>query len=90
MQGESTLEPVKEVFMRGSRARKEFLEADDFKKHEIMKNLLWNLSLKNKSVASIQYKNPYQVLAKAPKSGHILGLLTFLDKVRTFFLENPD
>lgn len=79
MQGESTLEPVKEVFLRGSRARKEFLKADDFKKHEIMKNLLWNLSIKNKTVASIHYKSPYEVLAKAPKNASIFGLLRDLD-----------
>jgi hypothetical protein len=79
MQGESTLEPVKEIFLRGSRAKKEFLAADDLKKHEIMKNLLWNLSLKNKSVAQIKYKSPYQVLAKAPKKDDILSLLGDLD-----------
>lgn len=89
MQGESTLEPVKEIFLRGSRARKEFLKADDFKKHEIMKNLLWNLSIKNKTVASIQYKNPYQVLAKAPKKGNVLSLLRDLDSNQDTGLQRP-
>lgn len=79
MQGENELEPVKEVFLKGSRARKEFLDADDFKKHEIMKNLLWNLSIKKKTVASIHYKSPYEVLAKADKNAQILGLLRDLD-----------
>jgi site-specific DNA recombinase len=89
MQGADTLEPIKEIFLRGSRAKKEFLAADDFKKHEIMKNLLWNLSVKNKTVASIHYKSPYEVLAKAPKNAQIFGLLRDLDSNQDKRLQRP-
>lgn len=71
----STLEPVKDIFLRGNRAQKEFLTADDYKKHEILKNLLWNLSIKDKKVAEIQYKTPYEILAKTPKNGDISMML---------------
>ena len=71
----STLEPTKEIFLRASRAKKEFLEANDTKKRSIIENLLWNLSMKNKEVASMSLKSPYDVIFKAPKTGQILELL---------------
>ena|GEM_PF-1254866 len=64
-----TLEPTKELFLQGSRATKEFLGAGENKKRVILENLLWNLSIKNGKVAQIQYKTPYHILAKAPKTG---------------------
>jgi len=82
-----TLEPTKEIFLRASRARKEFLDANDSKKREIVENLLWNLSIKNKSVASIKLKSPYDVIAKAPKNANISELLAVWINVGTFILD---
>ena len=82
----STLEPTKEVFLRGNRAKKEFLEANDERKRLVLESLLWNLSLQNKKVASIKLKSPYHILAKAPKNGDLSTQLAFLDDVRTFVL----
>jgi len=64
-----TLEPVKEVFLQGSRATAEFLEAGEEKKRAILEKLLWNLSIKDGNMAQIQFKSPYQILARAPKTG---------------------
>ena len=69
------LEPVKKVFLDASRARKEFLQGDDSKKRNILENLCWNLSIKNKTVAQVKLKSPYDVLFKAPKTGSISMLL---------------
>jgi hypothetical protein len=69
-----TLEPTKKVFLEASRAKKEFLDADDYKKREIITNLLWNLSIKNKKVAQMSFKSPYNVLARTPKSATISEL----------------
>jgi site-specific DNA recombinase len=69
-----TLEPTKEVFLRGSRAKSEFMDADDVKKQDIISKLLWNLSIKNKTVAEVSYKSPYDILAKIPKNADILQL----------------
>lgn len=63
----STLEPTKEVFLRASRAKKEFLDADDMKKRKVIEKLLWNLSIKNKSVASMSLKAPMTSSSKHPK-----------------------
>jgi site-specific DNA recombinase len=70
-----TLEPTKEVFLQGSRATSEFLEADDLKKRTILEKLLGNLSIKDGKVEQIQFKSPYHVLANAPKNGSNLMLL---------------
>ena len=63
-----TLEPTKQVFLQGSRATKEFLEAGEMKKRVIVEKLLWNLSFANGEMAQIQYKSPYHILAKIPKN----------------------
>lgn len=83
LKGILTLEPTKKVFLEASRAKKEFLEADDLGKREIAEKLLWNLSIKNKTVASIKFKSPYQLLAQAPKTADISQMLGVLDEVRT-------
>lgn len=73
------MEPVKKIFLQASRAKKEFLVADDTKKREILENLLWNLSIKNKTVAQVRFKSPFEILAKAPKTGDISTWLRDLD-----------
>lgn len=70
-----TLEPTKEVFLRASRAAKEFSDADDSQKRNIVEKLLWNLTIENGNVAQIQYKTPYHILANAPKTGSISTML---------------
>ncbi len=69
-----TLEPTRDVFIRASRARSEFLQADDAKKRNIVSTLLWNLSIKNKTAATVSFKSPYDILAKEHKSDDILQL----------------
>ena len=71
----SVLEPTKNVFLQGSRAMKEFLDGDDFKKRKVLENLCWNLSFKDKSVAQVSLKGGYQAMFKAPKNGTISELL---------------
>ncbi|MEQ1499863.1 MAG: recombinase family protein [Parcubacteria group bacterium] len=70
-----TLEPVKNVFLQASRARKEFLSGDDVKKRKVIENLLWNLSFKHKNISLVSLKSPYDIMLKAPKTGSISKLL---------------
>ena len=74
-----TLEPIKEIFLQASRAKKEFIDADDFKKREIVEKLLWNLFMENKKVASISFKSPFDIMFRAPKNGDFSTLLRDLD-----------
>ena len=53
-------------------SRSEFMDADDTKKQDILSKLLWNLSIKNKTVAEVSYKSSYGILAKIPKNADIL------------------
>ena len=69
-----TLEPTRDVFIRASRARSEFMEGDDAKKRNIVSSLIWNLSIKNKTMATVSFKSPYDILAKEHKSDDILQL----------------
>ncbi len=64
----STLEPTKDVFLRASRARKEFLKGDDIKKREVIETVLWNLTFKNQIMAQYKFKSPYSILSKLPKN----------------------
>ena len=69
-----TLEPIKNVFLEASRAMKDFTDADDEQKRKVIEKLLWNLSIKNRTVAQQSFKSPYSILAKSPKTGNISQL----------------
>ena len=65
-EGQSTLERAKNIFLKASLAKKEFLNSDDLKKRKIIETLLWNLSIKNQEISSFKLKMPYQLLVEAP------------------------
>jgi site-specific DNA recombinase len=71
-----TMEPIKSAFLEASRASKEFLAGDDFKKEKIVKSFLSNLSIKSKFVAQVSFIKPYGAMARAPKNASIQELLT--------------
>ena len=60
---ESTLEPIKRVFLSANNAAFLYEDGDDFQKRHVLENLLWNLSVKDQRVASFQFKMPYQLIA---------------------------
>lgn len=80
------LEPTKKVFLEASRAKNEFLEGNDTKKRNVLENLCWNLSLKEKTIHTVSLKSPYDVMRKAPKSGDISTLLAVWYEVGTNLL----
>jgi DNA invertase Pin-like site-specific DNA recombinase len=64
----STLEQTKKVFLEAARAKKEFLSGNSDGKRKVIENLLWNLTIENRELAQVSYKQPYQVLANSPKN----------------------
>lgn len=64
----NVLEPTKNVFLEASRAKKEFLDGDDFKKRNILENLCWNLSIKEKNIHTVSLKSPFDIMFKADKN----------------------
>lgn len=73
--GAATFEQTKKIFLKGNKAKKEFIKAKDDKKRHLLENLLSNISLEGENVAKISYKMPYQLLADAPKNGNFDELL---------------
>ena len=69
------LEQTKNVFLEASRAKKEFIAGDDFKKRVVLEKLCWNLSLKEKNIHTASLKFPYDIIFKADKNAPISMLL---------------
>ena len=72
MQGKSdeqfaTLEPIKNYFLQGISAQNDYQNADPDEKKEMLSELLWNLSVKDKIVQDFRFKPIYEVIAKEPK-----------------------
>ncbi|MBI3888602.1 hypothetical protein HY311_02315 [Candidatus Nomurabacteria bacterium] len=47
---------------------KEFLELKPDKKQNIVHEVLWNLSMKDKNIVDYQLKSPYLAIANLPKN----------------------
>ena len=73
-QAGSTLELVKDAFLKGSRAMKDYAKSQGEEKRNLVSDLLWNLSVKDRKIAQVSYRSPYDILAKAPKNADISTL----------------
>ena len=63
-----TFEQIRNVFIDGSKATEQYINAKDEEKRILLGKLLSNATIKNKSVAQYQFKSPYQTLANMPKN----------------------
>lgn len=77
------IERTKEIFLTPNKAVKEYLHANDERKHRIANNLLSNLTLKDRKMAQVKYKSPYDVLARTPINASFSTMLPDRDS-------NPD
>lgn len=68
---EVTLEQTKDKFLTACRAKKEFLQRDDLRKRKVLGNILWNVTIQDKNLASFKLKNPL------PTNGRGLQKLLF-------------
>lgn len=64
-----TLELTKNKFLTAIRAKKEFLAGGSLTKRATMEKVLSNLTIENKILATWKLKEPYQIMAMAPKNG---------------------
>ena len=76
---ESTLELTKEVFLTASKAKKEFLNANNEKRCIALEELLSNLVVRSEEMASVSFKMPYEILKNHPKNGDFQTLLGMRD-----------
>ncbi len=79
----ATLEPTKNVFVTSNEAQNVYLAGDEFKREKIVKNLLSNLTLRDKNIAQYKFNSPYHLLAKADKNVTFAEMLPGRDS-------NPD
>ena len=80
-----TLELTKIAFLEANKAVSDYQTASPEKKRDIIQNLLWNLEVKDKSVAKTNYKLHYAVMANAPKNGDLATMLADGDSNFQFF-----
>ena len=73
--GSATLELTKKVFLTASQAKKDFLNAENDKKRNVLEKLLWNLQIQDKEIAEVSYKMPYEALKNHPKNGDFSTML---------------
>ena len=65
------MEPTKKLFLDCIHWANEFLELEPEKKHDVVKKVLWNFSMKDEIVFNYNLKSPYDTIAKAPKNGDL-------------------
>ena len=59
-----TLERTKEVFLTPHSAEKDFIDGDNFKKHQVLEKLLLNATIESRQMASFKLKQPYHLFQK--------------------------
>jgi DNA invertase Pin-like site-specific DNA recombinase len=80
---EVTLEQTKDIFLTAIKAKKEYLDADEYKRHNILEKLLWNAKISGQKIQDYQLKRPYQLLAVGPQKRDLDFWLPLVDKFRT-------
>lgn len=81
-----TIERTKQLFLACNKAKSEYLGATSEKKREVAYELLSNALVKDKNMANIKLKSPYDILARTPKNADFSMLCTMWDDVRTCFV----
>jgi len=83
-----TLEQTKKAFLQACSASFDYLNADDNKKSELLKKLLWNLKIEKQKVQCYQFKAPYSLMAQSPKNLILSDWLALFDQVGTYITLN--
>lgn len=71
----ATIELVYNRFKQGYTMSKRYQDASPEEKREILSNSLSNCTLLNRNIVSLQYKSPYDVLAKTPVNASFSTML---------------
>jgi len=86
---ERTLELTKELFLSPKKQKKAFLKVNLDDKRKILSGLLWKISIANKKLAKIKFKEPFDILANCAKNTDIDKLRRVRDAIRTEMRQNP-
>ncbi|MBI3379450.1 recombinase family protein [Candidatus Gottesmanbacteria bacterium] len=80
-----TLERVEEVKNKACSLAFMFKEGDDTVRRDLLNSLLWNASIKNGEIASVQYKLPYLYLKDLNKTDDLETWRWLVDYVGTYY-----
>ena len=69
---QNTLELIKEAFLEPKNMRKKFLLLKPSQQRDTLTTLLWNAEIKNKKIANISFKQPYDELSKIENKSDFL------------------
>lgn len=79
-----TIELVYKRFKQGYTMSERYKDASPEEKRIILSEALSNSTLLNRNIVSLQYKSPYDVLARTPVNASFSDLLQWRDAFRTF------
>ncbi len=87
---EKDLERTKDFFLHPKKLKKAFFKVDLNDKLKMVANTVWNVSIANKKLANINFKEPFEVLANCSKNDDIDNLRRGRDSNsrRTFILDS--
>lgn len=71
---EKDLELTKEFFLSPKKQKKAFLKVSLDDKRKMLSGLVWNLSIDNKKLAKVSFKEPFETLANSAKNTDIDNL----------------
>lgn len=71
---EKDLELTKEFFLSPKKHKKAFLKVSLDDKRKMISGLVWNLSIDNKKLAKVSFKEPFETLANSAKNTDIDNL----------------
>ena len=74
LNNEITLEQIKEVFLFPIKAKKDFGNTKNGEQEKIVKTLLWNAQMRNKKIANLTFKEPYNILSKIQDKSDFLSV----------------
>jgi len=80
---EKDLELTKEFFLSPKKQKKAFLKVSLDDKRKMLTGLLWNLSIDNKKLAKVSFKEPFETLANSAKNTYIDNLRRVINGIRT-------
>ena len=85
----STLEPTKKLFLDCVIWANDFLTLLPDKKQNIVHEVLWNLSMKDKNIIDYQLKSPYLAIANLPQNADFHARLGDLESNQDSRLQRP-
>jgi len=85
---EKDLERTKDFFLHPKKLKKAFFKVDLNDKLKMVANTVWNVSIANKKLANINFKEPFEALANCAKNDDIDNLRGCWDYVGTVIAQS--